>query len=281
MMPIALTALLLAFSVLFGVILSFGTTAFRSYRRSLIELFNRFFSSQFLFVNPSHLFIGFIAILIIGPCFILLLGFPWYVALFFSISILGLPRATFSILEKQRRRAIVLALPDALLQLSGALRAGSTFNASLEALVSEHGGAIAQELSLVLREQRLGIRLDESLENLGERVKSEEIDIVITAILIAQDVGGNLAEVLTRVAETLRSKITMEQRIDSLTSQGVMQGYVVTALPSLIVIALLVFENEAIMPLFTSLLGWIFLVLIFGLQGFGGWFIRKTVSIDI
>ena len=90
-----------------------------------------------------------------------------------------------------------------------------------------------------------------------------------------------MAEVLTRVADTLRSKISMEERIGALTAQGVMQGYVVTALPSLILATLVVLEKEAIMPLFTSLLGWVFLVLIVSLQICGGWFIRKVVSIDI
>lgn len=276
-----LSALFIAFTIACGVSLSFGKSIFQSYQRSLTELSDRFFSSQFMFVNASRMFAAYIAIIVVTPTVFWLLGLPWFVLVFFVVLMMVLPRTVFSIMEKRRRKSIVLALPDTLQQLGGALRAGSTFNAALEALVSERDGPIAQEFSLVLREQRLGIRLDESLENLGERVKSEDIDIVISAILIAQDVGGNLAEVLTRVADTLRSKISMEDRIEALTAQGVMQGYVVTALPTLILAALLMLENQAIMPLFTSLLGWIFLAIILSLQTCGGFFIRKVVSIDI
>ena len=278
---LVLAAFFIAFTFAFAVSFSLAGSVFKSYRKSLTDLFERFFSSQFLFVNASHFFVGYIAFLFGLPIVFILLGLPWFVSISFVVIILFIPRTVFTILERKRRKIIVLAIPDTLQQLGGALRAGSTFNTALEASVAEREGPLAQEFSMVLREQRLGIRLDESLENMGERVKSEEIDIVISAILIAQDVGGNLAEVLTRVADTLRSKISMEERIGALTAQGVMQGYVVTALPSLILAALVVLEKEAIMPLFTSLLGWVFLVIIVSLQICGGWFIRKVVSIDI
>ena len=278
---LGLIALFFAITAAFALIFLTGTELFRNYQKSLTELFDRFFSSQFMFVNATHLFTLYILTLIGFPIILWVMGFPWFVSCLFIVLILLVPRAAFSIMDKRRRKNIVLTLPDALQQLGGALRAGSTFNASLEALVSEREGPIAQEFSLVLREQRLGIRFDESLDNLGERVKSEDIDIVISAILIAQDVGGNLAEVLTRVADTLRSKISMEERIEALTAQGVLQGYVVTALPTFIVLALIMLEREAMMPLFTSLLGWIFLVIILFLQVFGGLVIRKVVSIDI
>jgi len=278
---LVLCALFIALTVGCGVLLSIGSSIFRSYQRSLTELSDRFFSSHFMFVNARKLITAYIASLVITPAVFWILGISWFVSALFVAVLLLLPRAVYSIMEKKRRTSIVLNLPDTLHQLGGALRAGSTINTALEALVSERDGAIAQEFSLVLREQRLGMRMDESLENLAERVKSEDMDIVISAILIAQDVGGNLAEVLTRVADTLRSKISMEERIDALTAQGVMQGYVVTALPTLILIALLILETEAIKPLFTSLLGWLFLVTILGLQICGGFFIRKVVSIDI
>jgi len=205
----------------------------------------------------------------------------WTICVLSVLLLLIIPKVLFGIMAHYRRIAIVESLPDALQQMGGALRAGATFNAAVQSLVAEREGPMSQELSLMLREQRLGIRVDESLENLGDRVKSEEMDIVVSAILIAQDVGGNLAEVLSRLADSLRAKITMEGRIKSLTAQGVMQGYVVTALPTFVMLALLLVEREAIMPLFTSLLGWIFLTIIVSLQLCGGVFIRKIVSIDI
>jgi len=208
-------------------------------------------------------------------------GFPWLVCGIMILVLLLTPYVAFAIMEQRRRKHIVQSLPDSLQQVGAALRAGSTFNTALDALVSEQSGPLSQEFSQVLQEQRLGISLEVSLEDLGDRVKSEDIDIMISAILIAHDVGGNLAEILTRLADTLRSKISMEERIRSLTAQGVLQGYVVTALPTFIMFALFFLERESILPLFTSLLGWLFLVAIFLLQVTGGVFIRKIVSIDI
>ncbi len=282
-MSLEIIGALLFFSISFlgALLIGVGKKVVFRFRTSMTELFERFFSSQFLFFNASTMFYFYSLVLFVAPIGLWWIFSSWFFSVGAVLIILVFPRIAFSIMEIHRRKMIVNALPDVLQQLSGALRAGATFNMALDALVSEREGPIAQEFSLVLREQRLGTRLDDSLENLGDRVKSEDMDIVVSAILIAQDVGGNLAEVLNRLAETLRSKISMEERIQSLTAQGVMQGYVVTALPTFIVLALVVVERKAIMPLFTSLLGWIFLTIIITLQILGGWFIRKIVQVDI
>jgi len=280
-LAILLGTLFLAFTFGSWITIAFGRELFRKHRRAITENIDRSLQNQFVFTNAGNLFLLHVGLMIILPAVFLWLEFPWFICLLSIVVIMYTPRAVFFILQVKRRNALVASLPDSLQQMGSSLKAGSTFNAAVDALVSERDGPISQELSLVLREQRLGIRLEESLENLGERVKSEDIDIVISAILIAQEVGGNLAEVLTRLADTLRKKITMEDRIRSLTAQGVMQGYVVTALPTFIVIALLLLERDAISPLFTSLLGWMFLVLIISLQACGGWFIRKVVKIEI
>lgn len=274
-------ALFLAFALAAASLSSLATQYCQLFQRSLIDRFERFFSSQFLFFNAVHLFALYIVILVLIPAGLFWAGIPWFICVLLVVIILAMPRIVFSLLEKKRKKDIVNALPDVLQQLAGALRAGSTFTTALDALVTERDGPIAQEFSLVLREQRLGTRLDDCLDNLGDRVNSEEMDIVVSAILIAQDVGGNLSEVLNRLADTLRSKISMEERIRSLTAQGVMQGYVVTALPTVIVMALMVVENESMTPLFTTLLGWIFMALILSLQIMGGYFIQKIVKADI
>jgi len=281
-MPI-ITLSILFFSIALGfaVVMHIGRDVLISYRAAITELFERFFSDQFMSINASRVVILYFSVLIIFPFILFWIGLPLFICgMFIAIALLA-PYLTIGIMERRRKKHIVQSLPDALQQVGSALRAGSTFNTALDALVTEQEGPLAQEFSLVLREQRLGIGIDVSLEDLGDRIKSEDVDITVSAILIAHDVGGNLAEILARLADTLRSKIAMEERIRSLTAQGVLQGYVVTALPSFIILALLLLERESLMPLFTSLLGWIFLAVIFILQASGGWFIRKIVSIDI
>lgn len=191
------------------------------------------------------------------------------------------PRLVFAQLNRKRRVTINAALPDALSQISGAMRAGSTFSIALQSYVNEVEGPLAQEFSLLQREQRLGARLEDALENLGERVQSEEVDLLVSAALIANEVGGNLAEILQSLAETIRRKIEMEGKIEALTAQGRLQGRVVSALPFLILLPLMFFEPTATMPLFTSLLGWLFLAVIIGMDLIGSVLIQKIVSIDI
>ena len=102
-----------------------------------------------------------------------------------------------------------------------------------------------------------------------------------SAAMIANEVGGNLAEILFGLSETLRRKIEMEGKIDSLTAQGRLQGRVVSALPFLILLPLIYFEPEATYPIFTSLLGWCFLLVIITMDLIGSILIKKIVSIDI
>jgi len=190
---------------------------------------------------------GYLSALFVAPVLVYAVTKTAFIVVVVVSAILVIPRIAHVVLLNRRRERFVLALPDSLQQIASSLRAGSTFNLAIEAVVEESVGPISEELSLVLREQRLGLRLDESLENLGDRVNSEEVDITVSAILISQEMGGNLAEVLNRLAETLRKKISMEEML----------------------------------PLFTSLLGWISLAFILVLQCCGGWFIRKVVQVDI
>ena len=107
------------------------------------------------------------------------------------------------------------------------------------------------------------------------------MDLVISAALIARDVGGNLAEIFTRLSGSLRKKQEMEGKINALTAQGVLQGWVVSMLPFGILFALHFIEPEAMEFLWNSILGWVFLALIILLELLGGFFISRIVRIDV
>lgn len=191
------------------------------------------------------------------------------------------PRFMFSYLDSRRAGLITKALPDALAQISAAMRAGSTFYMALQAQVDNGHGALEQEFAIVLHEQRIGLSMEKALDNLAERVNTEEIDLMVSAASIAQEVGGNLAETLQSLSETIRQKSEMEGKIASLTAQGRLQGYVVSAMPFLMLLGLSMVEPNATLPIFQSLLGWIVLAVILVLQVLGALMIRKIVSIDI
>ncbi len=235
----------------------------------------------FVFADGKRVLLIWLAVLVGVPLLLLFLALPIPLIIGVTMLLLMAPKFVLSHLAKKRKQRINEALPDALSQIAGAMRAGATFTTAMQSMVEEQKGPLGQEFSLLLREQRLGARLEDALDNLGERVQSEEMDLVITASLIAQEVGGNLAEILGRLSDTIRRKLEMEGKIRSLTAQGILQGRVVTMLPFLILGALFWLEPEATRPIYTGLLGWCFLAVILLLQVFGGLMIKKIVSIDI
>ena len=102
-----------------------------------------------------------------------------------------------------------------------------------------------------------------------------------SALRISREVGGNLGEILERLADTLRRKATMEGKIESLTAQGKMQGYVMTALPVFLGFLLYFLEPEAMAQLFTTPKGWTVLAVVFIMESLGYVFIRKVTHIDV
>ncbi len=279
--------LFVLFSVFFSVsliaytMINSSSTAWTRYSSSFSLSTESNLQNLFVFADTRKLLVFYLALFILLPGVLYFLDASVIVIAISLIALYLAPRFMFSLLAQRRKRKINEALPDGLALIAGAMKAGSTFSIAIQAFVEEQDGPLGQEFSLLLREQRVGARMEEALDNLAERVQTEEMDLFVSAALIAQEVGGNLSEILQRLSETIRRKLEMEGKIKALTAQGVLQGYVVTALPFLIMLALVFVEPEATQPLFSSLLGWGFLTVIVVLQVVGGLMIRKIVSIDV
>ena len=280
-LTIILLVLFVGLTLIGYMMLSASSEVFETQSENIAIKTDNQLRKMFMFANTRKLLVLYLLALVLVPVVLLVLNQSPVVVVIAVLIMLMAPGQIIKTLAKRRKVAINKALPDALAQIAGAMRAGATFTSAMQSMVEEQKGPLGQEFGLLLREQRLGARLEDALDNLGERVQSEEMDLVISASLIAQEVGGNLAEILQRLSDTIRRKMEMEGKIKALTSQGILQGYVVTALPFLILIALLFVEPDATRPIFTGVLGWAFLLVISILQLVGGFIIRKIVSIDI
>ncbi len=172
-------------------------------------------------------------------------------------------------------------LADTITLLSNSLRAGSSFLQSIELVSRETPNPMGEEMGRVVREVNLGLGMEEALANLVRRIRSDDLDLMVTAIGVQQQVGGNLAEILDTIAFTIRERVRIKGEINTLTAQGRMSGYLVAFLPIGIAVALN-FINPAFMaPLFTQLLGQI-LVGVGGVMMVIGFFaIQKIVSIKV
>ncbi|MBT3016704.1 MAG: type II secretion system F family protein [Candidatus Thiodiazotropha endolucinida] len=270
-----------AISAAIWVLLGFSVHGYERYQSVFTEQTESKLENLFLFVDAKKMFLLNIASLLTLPVVIYFFtGSFFYIALAVLV-LLVMPKLLLIRMEAKRKEKLIHALPDALTQIASGMSAGQTFISAVETMVNETKGPISQEFSLVLREQRLGMSLSEAMDNLAERVQAEELDLVVTATQIANDVGGNLSEIFRRLSDSLRRKMEMEGKIKALTSQGILQGWVVGLLPFFIIAALYFVDRENIAPIFTNLLGWIFLAIIIILEIIGGLMIRKIVNIDI
>lgn len=276
-----LALVFLGLSLMIWVILVYGIQGYDRYKKAFTERTETQLESLFLFVDAKKMFLLNIVTLLGLPVSIYFITNTLFYVVLSILALLLIPRLLLIRMEKKRKEKLVSAIPDVLVQIAGGMSAGQTFLSAVETMVKETTGPISQEFSLVLREQRLGMSLAEAMDNLAERVQAEEIDLVVTATQIANEVGGNLSEIFQRLADSLRRKMAMEGKIKALTAQGVLQGWVVGLLPMFIIGALYFVDRANIEPIFTNLLGWIFLCIILILEMIGGLMIRKIVNIDI
>jgi tight adherence protein B len=151
----------------------------------------------------------------------------------------------------------------------------------MEGMVKEQRPPLAQEFSLMLREQRLGVDFDTALRNMEKRLPLPDFVMVVAGMRISREVGGNLADILETLADTLRRKQQMEGKIAALTAQGKMQGLVMTCLPLFLMLILTHMEPEAMAPLYNTWYGWATLVVIGVMEVIGYVAIQKITTIDV
>lgn len=238
-------------------------------------------ADMFLFVDPQRLFFFNVLIIIILPLLVWVISGDFLFGLIALGGALFLPFYVYRLIRKRRFKTFERQLPDALTMIAGALKAGASMNMALESLVKEQPAPLSQEFQLFLREQRIGVDFGRSLQNMEQRLPIPDFQMFASALRIAREIGGNLAEILERLSDTLRRKATMEGKIDALTSQGRMQGYVMTGLPVLLGLLLYLLEPEAMSKLFTTKEGWITLAVVITMEIVGYIFISKITAIDV
>ena len=255
--------------------------AWSSYRDRFQNAAERNLSQLFLFIEPRRLFAMNVVLLMATTLVLLLMAIrPALVAA--TVAALAIsPRIIYSTLKSRRLRAAVNQLPDALLSLATNLRSGMSLIQALETVTAHQAAPLGQELGLVLRELRIGVPYAEALDNLHVRMPEIEIQLVTAAMKVSREIGGNLAEALERISDTLRRRLQMEGKIRSLTAQGKLQGLVMTGLPIFLALALYQLEPRAMRYLLDAWYGWATIGVIASLEMIGYHFIKRIVSIDV
>jgi tight adherence protein B len=191
-----------------------------------------------------------------------------------------LPNLYVRFKANRRIRALESQLPGAIDHLTRAVRAGHPFSAGLKMLAEESDEPIASEFRAVFEEQRFGLPFEEALLGFGDRVDLPDVRILITAILVQKEVGGNLAEILEKVAGTMRARFTIRRQVRVFTVQGRMSGYILAALPLVVGGFILLINRDYMEPLFTHPVGKGALGFALVLQLLGFLWIRKIVNVE-
>jgi tight adherence protein B len=206
-----------------------------------------------------------------GPVFGLLLG------------VLGffLPRVYLRIRQGRRLKAFNDQLADSVMLLANSLRSGYSLLQSMDTVSKQLSPPISTEFARVVREIGLGIPNETAFQNLLRRIDSDDLDLMITAINVQHEVGGNLAEILDKIGHIIRERIRIKGEIKTLTAMQRASAYIVTSLPVIMAVIISIINPDYMSTLWTTLCGWIMLAVSFIMLVSGFLVIRKIVDIEV
>jgi len=190
-------------------------------------------------------------------------------------------RMSLSVRILRRRSAFSDQLPDILQLIASTLQAGFSLPQALDAVVREQAQPAAGEFSRALAEARLGARIEDGLDAVATRMDSDDLHWTVMAIRIQQGVGGNLAEVLTTIATTIRERAAMRRQVRALSAEGRLSGYILVALPLIVATWLFISSATYMRPLYTTTLGEVMLFGATGLIVVGALWMHRLIKVEV
>lgn len=276
-----IVAIFLAMLALVWLALYFGSRWFSARQNETAASAKADLEGMFIFTDANRIMAINLAVLILLPVVTWMLTGNLVLVLLCVVLAFVAPRFVVRHIRRRRLRQFEQQLPDALMMITGALRAGASLPIALDSVASEGKPPISQEFALLLREMRLGVDFAVALEAMEKRVPLPDLALVTSGMALSREVGANLAETLESIARTIRAKLQMEGKIRSLTAQGKMQGVVMAGLPVFLIAILNMMEPEAMAPLFHAWYGWVTLAVMAVTIGIGYHFIRRITTIDV
>ncbi|HEX8435728.1 type II secretion system F family protein [Archangium sp.] len=262
------------------VIFTVLAKAYEQYQERYVVKSMNDLSDMFLFIDARQL-------LVLNIASMCLLGILSYI-IFNPILCVGatvfgffLPIILVKHYRKRRIKKFNVQLVDALQAMANAFKAGLTFPQAIEHVAREAQPPLAQEFGLFVKEVKLGVPLEEALINMGRRVGSDDLELVVVATNIARQLGGNMAEMFETISNVIRERFRLEGKIDALTSQGKLQGWVVAAMPAILGMVLNYMRPDLMEPMMDHWFGYILVTLIAIMEVMGILIIRRIVNIDI
>lgn len=198
-----------------------------------------------------------------------------------AIPLGAVPLAWLALRRRRRMRAFARQLPDALDMMGRALRAGQSLAAAFNMISGEIAAPLGKEFGRVFEEQNLGISMEESLKSMTERVPNLDLKFFVTAVVLQRQTGGDLAEILDKIAHLIRERFQIWGQVQALTGEGRLSGAVLLGLPVVLFFVVYKLNPTYVMVLFTDPMGKKMLALAVLLQIVGALVIRKIVNIKV
>ncbi|MEI7568660.1 MAG: type II secretion system F family protein [Alcaligenaceae bacterium] len=255
--------------------------ATQKYRNQFTEQARIKLSDLFVFIDLTHLWPALLGTSAGFALLCWLLMDSIVLSTMLGVFIFVLPRIALNRAKRKRQVRLDQQLPDLLLALSGALRAGASLSVALKSIVQDASAPLSQEFGLVLREQRMGISLSEALANFYQRMPSESVELVTTILTVGTRSGGSLAELLERLCNNLRARQHLEGKIQVMTTQGKMQAWIMGALPLVLLLVLSQVDPISIHLLHSTSVGWGVIATVITLECLGVIFLRRILAIHV
>jgi len=188
------------------------------------------FEEMFIFVRKRMLILMYVLVpLFLGTTSYLITRNLWVVCIFMIVGAF-FPLLLVRSLDRRRRKKFILQLVDGLMIMNSCLKGGLTLIQSFEVVSEEMSPPLSQEISLLSREVKVGVTLEEALLRLDRRMPSEEMTLVSSAVMVARETGGDLTKVFSRLVETIRDRIKLKELVSTLTLQARLQSFIISAL---------------------------------------------------
>ena len=192
-----------------------------------------------------------------------------------------LPRIIVNVTKARRLGKFNDQLGDAINLIVNSLRAGFSMAIAMDTVASNMPAPIAEEFHRVVLEIGLGISLENAMNNMLRRVPSQDLDLLVTAVSVQHEVGGNLAEILDTISFTIRERVRIQGEIKTLTAQGEFTGYLLSSLPFILTVVISLMSRDYMEPMFTTPCGWVMFGVAFLIIVLGFIIIRRIIKIEV
>ena len=191
------------------------------------------------------------------------------------------PRWVDEYRERRRKAMFEDRILDLTMGLANAMKAGMALPQALEKVSEQLGGVIREEISVVLREYRLGMGMTDSIERLVGRMPCEDMRLLSSAVRLSTQTGGSLVDVMEQLVDTIRNRTEFQQKLKTLTAQGKFEAMAMASAPLAAFVLLYVCQPDLMQPLVTTTTGWIAIGIALVLEIIGFVVIKKIVTIEV